>query len=224
MKIELKQRNSFPIVRVQLLPDEAFSAESEALVGMSPNISVETRVRPGQIKPYMPVQSRGDVYFLNTYRAVEEKGEVLLAPRMLGEVYSYSLGERDDRILITVDAFLGAEENVEIETAWRGASTIQLNSGLQMLRCSGDGVLLLSSYGAVHTIDLKENEAYVVDRGHLVGFTDHVQMRVKQLGGVRSTLLRGQEIVFEMEGPGKIYLQTRNQDLNVNWLRKQINP
>lgn len=224
MKIELKQRNSFPIVRVDLHPNEAFSAESAALVGMSPNITVETRVRPGQIKPYMPVQAGGELYFLNTYRAVETPGEVLLAPRNLGEVYSYSLGERDDRILITLDAFLGAAENVEIETAWRGASTIQINAGLQMLRCSGDGVLLLSSYGAVHTIELDENESYIVDRGHLVGFTDHVQMRVKQLGGVRSTLLRGQEIVFEMEGPGKIYLQTRNQDLNVNWLRKQINP
>ena len=93
---------------------------------------------------------------------------------------------------------------------------------MQMLRCSGEGTLLISSFGAVHTIELAEGESYTVDHGHLVGYTDQVQMRVRQLGGVRSTLLRGQEIVFELEGPGRIYLQTRSQDIFMNWLRASI--
>lgn len=222
MQIDLKHRNSFPLVQVLLDPGEAIVAESSTLVGISPAIAVETKVRGGQIKSYMRSQSGTYAYYLNTYRAIDNDGEVLLAPRLLGEVYSYPLGERRERILINVESFLGAEENVLIETAWRGASSFQMSSGLQMLRCSGEGALLVSSFGAIHTIELDEGESYAVDHGHLVGFTDQVQMRVRQLGGVRSTLLRGQEIVFELEGPGRIYLQTRSQEIFMNWLRASI--
>lgn len=224
MDINLLHRDSFPLVQVLLDEGEAIIAESSTLVGISKHISVETKVRGGQIKSYMRGQAGTSAYFLNTYRALEPKGEVLLAPRRLGNVHAYPLGKRDDRILITVDAFLGAEEDVTIETAWRGASTFQMTSGIQMLRCGGDGRLLVSSFGAIHTIELAQGDSYLVDRGHLVGFTDHVQMRVRQLGGVRSTLMRGQEIVFELEGPGKVYLQTRSQDMFVQWLRGQIRP
>ena len=222
VKIELLYRNSFPLVQVILDATEAIIAESSTLVGISKNVSVETKVRGGQIKSYMRGQAGTAAYYLNTYRALENNGEVLLAPPRLGNVNAYPLGKRDDRILITVDAFLGAEEAVTIETAWRGASTFQMTSGLQMLRCGGAGRLLVSSFGAIHTIDLAEGESFLVDRGHLIGFTDHVQMRVRQLGGVRSTLMRGQEIVFELEGPGKIYLQTRSQDMFAHWLRNQV--
>ena len=199
MQIDLKHRNSFPLVQVLLGPGEAIVAESSTLVGISPAITVETKVRGGQIKSYMRSQAGTYAYYLNTYRAVDNNGEVLLAPRLLGEVYSYALGESRDRILINVESFLGAQESVMIETAWRGASSFQMSSGMQMLRCSGEGTLLISSFGAVHTIELAEGESYTVDHGHLVGYTDQVQMRVRQLGGVRSTLLRGQEIVFETD-------------------------
>ncbi len=222
MKIDLLHRENFPLVQILLDSREAIIAESSTLVGISKSVNVETKVRGGQIKSYMRGQAGTAAYYLNTYRSLEANGEVLLAPRRLGDVRMYPLGKRDDRILITVDAFLAAEEGVTIETAWRGASTFQMTSGLQMLRCGGDGNLLVSSFGAIHTIELAEGQSYLVDRGHLVGFTDHVQMRVRQLGGVRSTLLRGQEIVFELEGPGNVYLQTRSQDMFVNWLRNQV--
>jgi uncharacterized protein (AIM24 family) len=47
-------------------------------------------------------------------------------------------------------------------------------------------------------------------------------MRMRQLGGVRSTLLRGQEIIFELTGPGKIYLQTRSHDMFLDWIQHQL--
>lgn len=222
MKIDLKSRKNFPIVVVELQPGEGIVAESSALVGMSPEISVETKVRGGQIKSYMHGQAGTDAYYLNTFRAIDRPGEVLLAPRQLGEVYTYPLAERDDGILITVESFLAAADKVLIETAWRGASTFQMSSGLQMLRCSGEGTLMVSSFGDVYTIKLEEGQAYTVDRNHLVGFTERVQMRTRQFGGVRSTLLRGHEIVFELEGPGKVYLQTRSSEVFKEWLLRQV--
>lgn len=221
VKIEFLYKDSFPLVQIKLDMREAIVAESSTLVGLSKNVSVETKVRGGQIKSFTRGQAGATAYYLNTYRAMAPNVEVLLAPRRLGNIHIYPLGKREENLLVTVDAFLGAEENVNLETAWRGASTFQMTSGLQMLRCSGDGRLLVSSFGAVHTVELKDGETFLVDRGHLVGFTEKVQMRVRQLGGVRSTLVRGQEIVFELEGPGNVYLQTRSQEMFVNWLRSQ---
>lgn len=224
VKIEQLYKDSFPIIQANLDAREAIIAESSTLVGMSSNVTVETKVRGGQIKSFLRGQAGTTAYYLNTYRALSSNAEVLLAPRRLGDVRTYPLGKRDSNLLITVDAFLAAQEAVNLETAWRGASTFQMTSGLQMLRCSGDGNLIISSFGAIHTVELKEGKTFLVDRGHLVGFTDKVQMRVRQLGGVRSTLVRGQEIVFELEGPGNVYLQTRNQEMFVNWLRGQTRP
>jgi uncharacterized protein (TIGR00266 family) len=222
VEIQVLYHNTFPIAQVSMDAGDAIVAESTTLVGMSPGIQVETKVRSGQIKSYIKDVAGTEAYYLNTYTALEASGEVLLAPRQLGEIYSYNLGEREQRILIRVDAFLGAQANVEIETTWRGASAFELSAGLQMLRCSGDGILLLSSFGAIHRVELEAEESFIVDRGHLVGFTDAVKTRVRQLGGVRSTLLRGQEILIELQGPGNAYLQTRSQDIYLDWLRQHI--
>jgi uncharacterized protein (TIGR00266 family) len=222
VEIQILYRNTFPIAQVLMDPGEAIVAESTTLVGMSQGIQVETKVRSGQIKSYIKDVSESEAYYLNTYSTLENPAEVLLAPRLLGEVYTYNLGEREQSILITIDAFLAAQTNVEIDTAWRGASTFQMSAGLQMLHCSGEGILLLSSFGAVHRIELGPEQSFAVDRGHLVGFTETVTTRVRQLGGVRSALLRGQEILIELQGPGNAYLQTRSQDIFLDWLQQHL--
>ena len=220
MDIELLHRNNFPIARISLNEGESFVAERTTFVGMSPGIQVETKVRSGQIKSYIKEVSDTEAYYLNTFTALGGPGSVLVAPRLLGEIYTYNLSERENRILIKSESFLGADANVAIETAWRGASTFQMSAGLHMLRCSGRGKLLLSSFGAIERIELDAEEAYSVDRGHLVGFTDTVQIRLRQMGGIRSTLLRGEEILVDLQGPGNAYLQTRSQDLFVDWLKQ----
>ncbi len=222
MEIQILYRNTFPIAQILMEPGDAIVAESNSLVGMSSGLQVETKVRGGQIKSYIKDVSETEAYFLNTYSALETAAEVLLAPRLLGEIYTYNLGEREQSILITTDAFLAAHTNVEIETAWRGASTFQMSAGLQMLHCSGEGILVLSSFGAVHRIELEQEESFAVGRGHLVGFTETVTTRVRQLGGVRSAMLRGQEILIELQGPGVDYLQTRNEEIFLEWLRQQL--
>lgn len=222
MKIEPKSRKNFPLVQVLLEPGEALIAESSSLVGMSPEITMETRVRGGQVKMYLPRGAGNEAYYLNTYRARDSAGEVLIAPRVPGEVYAYPLTERPEGILVTVDSFLGCDEKVEIESAWRGANTFQVNAGLQMLKCGGTGTLILSGFGDIYPMDLAVGKSFSVKRGFLVGFTEQVHLRVRQLGGTRATMLRGQEILFELEGPGRIYLQTRSPDQFINWLRQRL--
>ncbi len=222
MDIKIEHGGNSPIAIVQLKQNEAVVAESTTLVGMTPGIQVETKIRSGQIKPYLQGVGEEDAYFLNTYHARERPGEVLLAPRLLGEIWMKDLAEGDDRLLLTLEAFLGADPKVEIETAWRGGNTFQMSAGVQMLRCSGIGTLLLSGFGTIHAKQLKSDESFIVDRAHLIGFTEKVQMRVRQLGGINSTVTQTEDFVAELQGPGSIYLQTRSQQIFLDWIRRNI--
>ena len=91
-----------------------------------------------------------------------------------------------------------------------------------MLKCSGTGDLLVSSYGAIHQVDLAAGETYIVDTGHMVGWSDGVTYEVSKSGGWKSTLLGGEGLVCRLTGPGRIYLQTRSPDDFLGWLIPQL--
>ena len=87
-----------------------------------------------------------------------------------------------------------------------------------MLRASGSGVLVLSSYGAIHALELAAGQVYTVDTGHLVAFTEGMGFNVRRIGGVKSTLFSGEGLVVDLTGPGRVLLQTRSEDAFLSWL------
>jgi uncharacterized protein (TIGR00266 family) len=87
-----------------------------------------------------------------------------------------------------------------------------------MLRVSGQGMAILSSYGAIHEMDLAAGERYTVDTGHLVAFSDSMGFKVRAVGGLKSTLFSGEGLVVDLTGPGKVLLQTRSTDALLSWL------
>jgi len=87
-----------------------------------------------------------------------------------------------------------------------------------MLRCSGSGALVLSSYGAIHEVDLAAGQVFTVDTGHLVAFSEQLGFKVRTIGGLKSTFLGGEGLVVDLSGPGKVLLQTRSEGAFLNWL------
>ena len=91
-----------------------------------------------------------------------------------------------------------------------------------MLRISGSGTLIVSSYGAIHHMDLAAGEEFVVDTGHLVTFEEHIEFNVKKVAGWKSTLFSGEGLVIELKGPGSLTMQSRSQDSFLSWLIPQL--
>ena len=87
-----------------------------------------------------------------------------------------------------------------------------------MLRVSGQGKAILSSYGAIHEINLAAGERYTIDTGHLVAFSENMGFNVRTVGGLKSTLFSGEGLVVDMTGPGRVLLQTRSTDAFLSWL------
>jgi uncharacterized protein (AIM24 family) len=87
-----------------------------------------------------------------------------------------------------------------------------------MLKCGGTGTLVVSSYAAIHEMDLGPGESQTVDTGHLVAFDEGMGFNVRIVGGVKSTLFSGEGLVVDLTGPGKVLMQTRSDDAFLSWL------
>ncbi len=220
MNIDIHYRPSYSMAEVTLEQGEGLSAESGAMVAMSPGVDIETKMRGGLMKSLARSMLGGESFFMNTYRSKAAGGMVMLAPSLPGDIFSMDL--KGQGMLVQSGSYLGSAESVEVNTKWGGAKTFFASEGLIMLRCSGQGPLILSSYGAIHRMELGSGQGYIVDTGHLVAFSDDMKYSVRQVGGLKSTLLSGEGLVVEFQGPGEVLLQTRSEDAFLSWLLPKL--
>ncbi len=112
---------------------------------------------------------------------------MLLAPTLPGDVFTTEMS--GETYLVQSGSFLASSESVVTDTKWSGARTFFGGEGLIMLRCSGTGTLILSSYGAIHELTLAAGETYTVDTGHLVAFSEKMGFKVRAIGGLKPLCL-----------------------------------
>lgn len=220
MQTEILYRPSYSIARVNLSANETIRTESGAMVGMSAGVTIETKMQGGLLKSLARSVLGGESFFVNTFRAGPSGGDILLAPSLPGDVFSMDLA--GESYLVQSGSFLASSEGIETDTKWSGAKTFFGGEGLIMLRCSGAGSLVLSSFGAIHELELAAGQTYTVDTGHLVAFTEKIGFRLRTVGGMKSTLFGGEGLVVDLTGPGKILLQTRSQGAFLDWLLPKI--
>ncbi len=215
MKYEVKYGPSYALGIVSLEVGEKIQAETGAMVSMSDTIKIETGMKGGLLSGLKRSVLGGESFFLNTFEA-EQAGEVTIAPALPGDIMALEL--TGQALLIQSGSFLAATPEIDIDTKWGGGKTFFSREGLFLLRCTGTGTLFLSSYGAIHLVELDAGQRYVVDTGHMVAFDDTVTYDVGRVGSWKSTLLGGEGLVCKLTGPGRFYLQTRNPESFVEWL------
>ena len=138
------------------------------------------------------------------------------APPLPGDMALLELSGQT--LLLQSGAYVASSDGIQLDTKWGGAKTFFASEWLIMLRASGAGTLIISSYGAIHEMDLAPGQLYTVDTGHLVAFSDKIGFKVRSIGGLKSTLFSGEGLVVDLTGPGKVYLQSRSMDAFLGWL------
>ena len=220
MQTEILYRPSYSLATVKLDPDEFIRVEGGAMVSMSPDLKMETKAEGGILKSLGRALLGGESFFMNTYRAPSNGGEITLAPALPGDLQIMEL--QDETLMVQSGSYVASSQGIKVDTHWGGAKTFFGGEGLIMLKVSGSGTLIISSYGAIHPVQLAAGQTYVVDTGHLVTFEDGVDFKVKKVGGLKQTLFSGEGLVVELAGPGKLTLQTRSQDAFLSWLIPQL--
>jgi len=186
------------------------------MVSMSPGLAMDTGAKGGLMGALKRSVLGGESFFLNTYRASASGGQISLAPALPGDMAVLEL--RDEPLMVQSGSYVASSEGVNIDTKWSGARTFFAREGLIMLKCTGSGTLVLSSYGAIHEMPLAAGQSHVVDTGHLVAFTEGMGFKVRPVGGMKSTLFSGEGLVVDLTGPGKVLMQTRSDDAFLSWL------
>jgi uncharacterized protein (TIGR00266 family) len=153
---------------------------------------------------------------MNTYTGTVDGDTILLAPPLPGDVAVIEM--RGETLLVQSGSYLASSAGITVDTQWSGAKTFFGSEGLIMLKVSGSGTLIVSSYGAIHPMEIEAGRQYVVDSGHLVTFEAQIGFNVKKVAGWKSTFFSGEGLVVELTGPGKLNLQTRSQDSFLAWL------
>jgi uncharacterized protein (TIGR00266 family) len=216
VNIDILYRPSYALGVITLIGGEEVQVEAGSMVSMSTGIQIQTEARGGLIKSLARSVLGGESFFQNTFQAPSGGGQITVAPALPGDLFTIAL--EDESVMVQSGSYVASENGIEVSTKWGGAKTFFASEGLVMLRAQGSGQMLLSSYGAIHEMNLEAGESRTVDTGHLVAFSDGMGFKVRQVGGLKSTLFSGEGLVVDLTGPGRVLMQTRSQDAFLAWL------
>ena len=223
MKSEILYPGAFPMARIELTAGETIKAESCAMVACSPTVDVESKMEGGFLGALSRRMLSGEKFFFQTLRATRGAGEVLLAPTVPGDIVVLDLDGLNE-YLVQKDGFLAGADSVKIESKMQSLSRGLLGGeGFFILRMSGTGTLILNSFGAVHKVELKPDQEYIVDNSHLVAWTATTSYNIeKAAAGWIASFTSGEGLVCRFRGPGVVYIQSRNPGGFGNWIRQFI--
>ena len=215
MKLEIMHRPSYALGIVSLAADESVCAETGAIVSMTSNVEVSSGIRGGLLQSALRKVLGGESFFVNTFTARGGEGTVTLAPSLPGDIAGLEL---DGNMYVQSGSFLASAPEVEIDIKWGGARAFFASEGLFLLDLKGTGPVLVSSFGAIHKIELDDQQDIVIDTGHVVAFSSSLHWQVRKVAGILTSLTSGEGLVTEFSGSGEVWLQTRSSQAFLDWM------
>ncbi len=206
---EIQHPGSFALAVINLQTGQSISAEAGAMVSMSANIDLQSQMKGGVFGALKRAVG-GESAFVSTFTAEGGAGEVTFAPGAPGDIAGIEM--RNQNFMVQSSSYLAGDVSLVVETKFGGAKSWLGGEGLFLLEVSGAGLLLVSSFGAIHRKTLRSGERYVVDTGHLVAWEAQMKYEIRKAAksGFFRSFLSGEGMVAEFSGPGEILIQTRN--------------
>lgn len=226
MEVNLEARPSYALAIVKLNKGEKLVAEAGSMVAHSPGLMINTgfqgtgggflnmitAILAGIARKFLA----GESMFVNNFVATKDGAEVMLAPAMSGDIIEVDL-DGTNPITVQAESYLASSPGVQVGLVFGGISMLLSGEGAFFLKCTGKGKLLINSYGAIEKIDLDEN-GYVADNGHVVGWQGKVTHTMRKAGGFMASMTSGEGMVIEFKGTGTVWVQTRNIPSLVSWI------
>jgi uncharacterized protein (TIGR00266 family) len=212
VEIQLLHQPDSAIAKVTLEADEEIVAEAGAMIAMSPHISANTTLRQGKGGGLLGGLKRllgGESLFLSVFRPFGQPGEIYLAPDFMGDLMVYEM--QGEELIVQSTAYVASASTVDVDLGFPGFKRAILSGeSLFWLTISGQGPVLLSSFGAIYSVPV--NGEYIVDTGHIVAFERSLNFDIGKPPGSTwlSTFLGGEGFVCRFKGRGTVYCQTHN--------------
>jgi len=220
---ELLYPGAFTLLKVLLPHGKRIKAESDAMVAMSSTIDVEGKMEGGVMSSLARRFLSGESFFFQQLVANRGPGEVLLAHSVPGDIQVIEMDGSTDYIL-QKDGFFAASDTITISTKMQNLTRgLFSGEGFFTIKASGSGTLFVSSYGAIHPIDVPPGEDIIIDNHHLVAWPDTMEYTIeKASSGWFSSWTSGEMLVCRFKGPGRVLIQSRNPPAFGAWIKRFI--
>ena len=218
MEIATRHTPAYGVARLTLAAGESVRAESGAMMAMSAGVELAAKAEGGVMKSIKRAALGGESFFVSTYTAPAQGGFVDVAARLPGDITTYGVAA-NQALFVSKGSWLANEQSVEINTQWGGFKNMFGSEGGFVLRAEGQGKIVFACYGALEVWTLGAGQHITVDTGHMVAYEETVQMSIrKATGGMVQTFKSGEGLVFDFEGPGRVWTQTRNPNELLGWI------
>ncbi len=215
MQVDIHSGPSFALGEITVPPGGAVRVEAGAMAMTRGDVQMTTSTRGGFMKG-LRRSLGGESFFVNDFSS-ERGGVVGVAAILPGDMTLVPLEGRG-ALLVQSGSWTASDLGVDVDSTWGGGKSFFSGEGLLLLRCTGSGDLLMSSYGAIRRLDLASGEPMTLDTGHVVAFDESVQYAVRKAGSWKSSILGGEGLVTDFTGPGRVWYQTRNTSDFVQWM------
>jgi uncharacterized protein (TIGR00266 family) len=219
MIVDINSGPAFAFGEISLPAGGVVRVEAGAMAMTRGDISMSTSTQGGFLKG-LKRSLGGESFFVNDF-STTSGGVVAVAAALPGDMTVVSLSGAGG-LMVQSGSWIASDTGVEVDTKWGGGKTFFSGEGLLLLRCSGQGDLLMATYGALRDVTLAAGETMTLDTGHVVAFDDTVTYSVRKAGSWKSTILGGEGLVTDFVGPGRVWLQTRSSSDLVAWIKSKI--
>ncbi len=208
-------------VVVELDPEEMVIAEAGAMMFMTSEIKMETKLgdpskeETGLLGKLMTAGKRvitGESMFVTTFtQKGRGKGQVSFASPYPGKILAVDLQQLGGELICQKSSFICAARGTEIGIAFQKKIGVGLfgGEGFVMQRLKGDGVAMIHAGGTLMRRTLNDGETLKLDTGCLVALQPSVTYDIQFVGGFKNTVFGGEGLFLAtVTGPGEVWLQS----------------
>ena len=219
MNISKSNSPAYTLLYVTLEKDEEVFCEQGAMVAMSAGVNVKGKIEGGVTRSAMRNLLGEESFLMARYQSLITGSWVALAPKYPGDIFVLRINS-EDSLIVQSGSLLGHGSMIDVDIKYSGVRNALLKEGLFSLKVSGDGLVFIASYGGIEEINLQPGEEIIVDTGHLVAWSESIDIKIGPLGGVVSQSVTGEGLVALMRArvESKVLLQTRAEQGLTSWL------
>ncbi len=222
MRVNIDGAPAYAIAYCFLEAGETVFIENGGMALMSEGIQVNMSTGGGLSKGLMRKAFGGESLIMGAYKAEVSGAWVAASPKYPGDVRPLDLSTTGS-LLAQSGALLAFDDRVDVSVRPSSVSSALATRGVTLLKMSGLGIAVIGTYGAISEFDVKDGQSVIVDTGHLVAFSENMDIETGFLGGIVTSAATGEALVSKLHGPGHVYIQTRAEEQLFGWINPQRN-
>ena len=215
MNVKEVGTSAFQLLECELNPGESIIMEPGAMASQQTGIIATTSMNGSFFKAFGLKFLGGESFFISECRnRAQAIQKIHISQPIPGDIQMKNLN--GEEIFLEVGSFIARTAGVSTRLKWSGLASWIAGEGLFKLAFSGKGSLWYGCYGAV--IEKEITGSLIVDSGHLLMWPDTVELKLKLPSGIFSSIVSKEGFVLQLEGHGKVQLQSRSVKGLAQWL------